>query len=255
MLPYFIAHHNFLPPIVKLSFSTFQFPGLSFPVHILTVQFSHPESFRKKTRTTVLVLYWATFYIMVHLTTNSAFSSFIWVKGCEWVSILAERLTCSCSEDVLTSWPALLLYCSLRLSRWTILLTSSSSWLKNLSSRSAGFTGLKKTGRRNCKSDKRFVPHFQSVSSNLITSLEYQHVTHCMMLYHKWKSWSFQTFWYQAPPNVPIPMRGNRTIKYKDSCIFPRINSFIPVLLLLPKTKTIKKLWKKKRLNKTKHKY
>lgn len=85
-----------------------------------------------KRKNNSLVLYWAAFYIMVH---DSTFCS-CYLK--EW------GLTCSCSEEVLTSWPALLLYCSLRLSRWTILLTSSSSWLKNFSSRSAGFTGLKK---------------------------------------------------------------------------------------------------------------
>lgn len=141
MLPHLIARHSFLPPTVKLSFSTFQFPGLSFPVHILTVQFSHPKrvSERKQEQQ-----FWC--YTELHSTLWYVWPQFLhfWVKDCEWVNILAERLTCSCSEDVLTSWPALLLYCSLRLSRWTILLTSSSSWLKNLSSRSAGFTGLKK---------------------------------------------------------------------------------------------------------------
>lgn len=51
-------------------------------------------------------------------------------------------LTCSCSEEVLTSWPALQLYCSRRLSLCTIRVTSSSIWLKNLFSCATVFPGL-----------------------------------------------------------------------------------------------------------------
>lgn len=137
IVPHFISHHSFLPPIVKLSFSTFQFPGLSFPAHILTAQFSHPESFEKENKNNSFGVILS---CILHGTSDSTFCS------CSRCFFL--YLTCSCSEEVLTSWPALLLYCSLRLSRWTILLTSSSSWLKNFSSRSAGFTGLKKKNRK-----------------------------------------------------------------------------------------------------------
>lgn len=115
-----------LPPIVQLSFSASRFPGLSFPVHILTAQFSHPERFMGRKSSDFLKF-------QDFLATGSRTVNY---------SVYWKSLTCSCSEEVLTSWPALLLYCSLRLSRWTILLTSSSRRLKNLSSQSAGFAGF-----------------------------------------------------------------------------------------------------------------
>lgn len=72
-----------------------------------------------------------------HLYQHSALT---WELDC--FSVLCVSLTCSCSEEVLTSWPALQLYCSRRLSLCTIRFTSSSSWLKNFFSCGAVFAGF-----------------------------------------------------------------------------------------------------------------